>query len=54
MWNTLCRVSTSYLDDPESRKEIVRMLALHCPAGESPPATGAEGEAGEDHETSPG
>jgi len=26
MWNLLCMVSEAYLDDPEMRKQIVRML----------------------------
>ncbi len=26
MWNLLCMISESYIDDPETRKEIVRML----------------------------
>ncbi len=26
MWNLLCMISESYIDDPETRKEIVRIL----------------------------
>jgi len=43
MWETLCQVSNSYLDDADSRKEIVRMLAFPCPVSKSPDADeGAE------------
>jgi len=44
MWNLLCLVSESFIDDPETRKEIVRMLVAqrHQQAAEeresTPPA----------------
>ncbi len=29
LWNLLCMISESYIDDPETRKQIVRMLVSH-------------------------
>lgn len=41
VWNALCRVSEAYHDDPESRKQIVRLLVqrkVRERADHSPPA----------------
>jgi hypothetical protein len=44
-WNTLCLVSEAYHDDPESRKQIVRLLIerkMKERAGGAEPATAEE------------